>query len=132
MGDTRVWEGERIRAYKRWNAAAVGLCLCFVLGSILFLTNMGRQYTKENLVLLDNAAFQHETALVKQMCIRDRTCKERDVPPEIEKKLKKIHSSSQYLLALILSLIHISNTLYANWLNFYVYQTTPYVLDEEA
>ena len=67
MGDTKVWEGERIRAYKRWNAAAVGLCLCFVLGSILFLTNMGRQYTKENLVLLDNAAFQHETALVKQV-----------------------------------------------------------------
>ena len=25
-----------------------------------------------------------------------------------------------------------ANTLYANWLNFYVYQTTPYVLDEEA
>lgn len=24
-----------------------------------------------------------------------------------------------------------SNTLYANWLNFYVYQTTPYILDEE-
>ena len=24
-----------------------------------------------------------------------------------------------------------SNTLYTNWLNYYVYQTTPYVLDEE-
>ena len=67
MGDTKVWEGERIRANKRWNVTAVLLCLCFVLGSILFLTNMGRQYTKENLVLLDNAAFQHETALVKQV-----------------------------------------------------------------
>ena len=42
------------------------LCLCFVLGSILFLSDMGLQYTKDNLVLLDNAALQHEVALIKQ------------------------------------------------------------------
>lgn len=66
MGDTKVWERERAGTYRRWTAAAAGLCLCFVLGSILFLANMGRQYTKENIVLLDNAALQHEVALDKQ------------------------------------------------------------------
>lgn len=32
----------------------------------------------------------------------------------------------------VLSWRNMSNTLYANWLNFYVYQTTPYVLDPEV
>lgn len=31
----------------------------------------------------------------------------------------------------VLSWRNMSNTLYANWLNFYVYQTTPYILEEE-
>lgn len=31
----------------------------------------------------------------------------------------------------VLSWRNLSNTLYSNWLNFYVYQTTPYVLDED-
>lgn len=30
----------------------------------------------------------------------------------------------------VLSWRNFSNTLYANWLNFYVYQNTPYVLEE--
>ena len=30
----------------------------------------------------------------------------------------------------VLSWRNLSNTLYANWLNYYVYQTTPYVLEE--
>lgn len=32
----------------------------------------------------------------------------------------------------VLSWRNMSNTLYANWLNFYVYQTTPYQWDDEA
>ncbi|PNV63251.1 homoserine O-succinyltransferase [Clostridium sp. chh4-2] len=32
----------------------------------------------------------------------------------------------------VLTWRNMSNTLYTNWLNFYVYQTTPYVLEEEA
>jgi len=32
----------------------------------------------------------------------------------------------------VLSWRNMSNTLYANWLNFYVYQTTDYILDEES
>lgn len=32
----------------------------------------------------------------------------------------------------VLSWRNLANTLYANWLNFYVYQTTPYRWDEEA
>ena len=32
----------------------------------------------------------------------------------------------------VLTWRNMSNTLYSNWLNFYVYQTTPYVLEEEA
>ncbi len=66
MGETRVSERERAGTYKGWTAAAAVLCLCFVLGSILFLSDMGLQYTKDNLVLLDNAALQHEVALIKQ------------------------------------------------------------------
>lgn len=40
--------------------------------------------------------------------LTDLICMERDVPPEIEKKLKKIHSSSQYLLALINDILDMS------------------------
>ncbi len=31
----------------------------------------------------------------------------------------------------VLNWRNVSNTLYSNWLNFYVYQTTPYILEEE-
>lgn len=40
--------------------------------------------------------------------LTDLICMERDVPPEIEKKLKKIHNSSQYLLALINDILDMS------------------------
>ena len=32
----------------------------------------------------------------------------------------------------VLTWRNMSNTLYSNWLNFYVYQITPYILDDEA
>ena len=32
----------------------------------------------------------------------------------------------------VLSWRNAANTLYANWLNFYVYQETPYILGEDA
>lgn len=40
--------------------------------------------------------------------LADLTCMEQEVPPEIEKKLKKIHSSSKYLLALINDILDMS------------------------
>lgn len=40
------------------------------------------------------------------------TCMEQEVPPEIEKKLRKIHSSSKYLLALINDILDMSRIEY--------------------
>lgn len=40
--------------------------------------------------------------------LADLACMEQDVPPEIEKKLRKIHSSSQYLLSLINDILDMS------------------------
>lgn len=40
--------------------------------------------------------------------LTDLTCMERDIPPEIESKLKKIRSSSQYLLSLINDILDMS------------------------
>lgn len=40
--------------------------------------------------------------------LADLTCMEQEVPPEIEKKLRKIHSSSKYLLALINDILDMS------------------------
>lgn len=40
--------------------------------------------------------------------LADLACMEQDVPPEIEKKLKKIHGSSQYLLSLINDILDMS------------------------
>lgn len=62
-----MWEKEKPDFSRRWTLAAFLLCSCFVVGSIIFLSHMASQHTKENMEFLDNAAKQHETALVKQV-----------------------------------------------------------------
>lgn len=54
-------------AQEDWTRVAVLLSICFVVCSILFLTHMEQQHMEENIVLLDNASRQYETALVKQV-----------------------------------------------------------------
>ena len=58
---------EKPKGHRRWTVTAILLCLCFVVGSVLFLAQMGHQYTDENLLYLKNAVRQHETALIKQV-----------------------------------------------------------------
>lgn len=60
-------EKEKSDSTRRWTQAAVLLCFFFVAGSIVFLFYMSSQHTKENIEFLDNAARQHEIALVKQV-----------------------------------------------------------------
>ena len=59
-------------------------------------------------VFLSQMSHEIRTPMNAIIGLTDLTCKERDVPPEIEKKLKKIHSSSQYLLALINDILDMS------------------------
>lgn len=59
-------------------------------------------------VFLSQMSHEIRTPMNAIIGLTDLTCKERDVPPEIEKKLKKIGSSSQYLLALINDILDMS------------------------
>lgn len=59
-------------------------------------------------VFLSQMSHEIRTPMNAIIGLTDLTCKERDVPPEIEKKLKKIRSSSQYLLALINDILDMS------------------------
>ena len=43
---------EKPKGHRRWTVTAILLCLCFVVGSVLFLAQMGHQYTDENLLYL--------------------------------------------------------------------------------
>ena len=59
-------------------------------------------------VFLSQMSHEIRTPMNAIIGLTDLTCKERDVPPEIEKKLKKRRSSSQYLLALINDILDMS------------------------
>ena len=59
-------------------------------------------------VFLSQMSHEIRTPMNAIIGLTNLTCKERDVPPEIEKKLKKIRSSSQYLLALINDILDMS------------------------
>lgn len=62
-----MWKRRKQNLTWRWTKVAVLLSFCFIVVSILFLTHMEQQHMKENIEFLDNAAKQHETALVKQI-----------------------------------------------------------------
>lgn len=59
-------------------------------------------------VFLSQMSHEIRTPMNAIIGLTDLICKERDVPPEIEKKLKKIRSSSQYLLTLINDILDMS------------------------